>query len=255
MIYHIISSFLRKEEINLSEQKIVISQQQEDGSYLDLFPKTDGYTKDETLTSETSQMFGIDNGTPEQILQYLGKYNQYWWRKEFDYIYTQIRESGSGDLNSNGFADDGRGVLYAYSNQVTYSGTTTEPTAKLVDTAEAGYVSTLMGTASGSWPNNTNVLGKYFQLGMVSSTNRNPIFFIPQNAVLSTRGNSNNRYIRASSYEKITYTRQDRVFEGYVQSNNRNAYPDAGTQGSYYYTFLGVPLSNAVLLAKTGEYL
>ena len=43
---------------------------------------------------------------------------------------------------------------------------------------------------------------------------------------------------------------------GYVQSSNRNAYPDSGTQDGYEYEYLGIPFDNAVKGMKTdiGSY-
>lgn len=54
---------------------------QEDGSYNQLYPKVDSYSKNETLTNNTSQMFRIDNGTPEDVFKWLRKYNQHEWKK------------------------------------------------------------------------------------------------------------------------------------------------------------------------------
>lgn len=54
---------------------------QEDGSYNQLYPKSDSYSKNETLTNNTSQMFRIDNGTPEDVFKWLRKYNQHEWKK------------------------------------------------------------------------------------------------------------------------------------------------------------------------------
>ena len=54
---------------------------QEDGSYNQLYPKSDSYSKNETLTNNTSQMFRIDNGTPEDVFKWLRKYNQHEWKR------------------------------------------------------------------------------------------------------------------------------------------------------------------------------
>lgn len=54
---------------------------QEGGSYNQLYPKVDSYSKSETLTNNTSQMFRIDNGTPEDVFKWLRKYNQHEWKK------------------------------------------------------------------------------------------------------------------------------------------------------------------------------
>lgn len=72
---------------------------QEDGSYNQLYPKTDSYSKNETLTNNTSQMFRIDNGTPEDVFKWLRKYNQYWWEKSqftighYEEVQTDIAET------------------------------------------------------------------------------------------------------------------------------------------------------------------
>ncbi len=80
---------------------------QDDGSYNQLYPKTDSYSKSETLTNNTSQMFRIDNGTPEDVFKWLRKYNQYWWEKSqftishYEEVQTDITENviliGSSD--------------------------------------------------------------------------------------------------------------------------------------------------------------
>lgn len=72
---------------------------QEDGSYNQLYPKGDSYSKNETLTNNTSQMFRIDNGTPEDVFKWLRKYNQYWWEKSqftishYEEVKTDIAET------------------------------------------------------------------------------------------------------------------------------------------------------------------
>ena len=251
MIYHIISSFLRKEEINLSEQKMLIQQLQSSGSYVQLIPKVDAYTKSDTLTNSTSQMFGINNGTPEQVLQYLGKYNQYWWKREINDSWTQNRTSKTGAIVSGLNVPSSSGHGFSWSTEVTYSGLVAEDaSANLV-----GYTDTVIfrdDFSNDSYFAQNYILGKYI---CFATGGKGPIYYIPLNATLSYEGSLKNTAFISSSYEYITYIKQPRTFDTYIQSNNRNAYPDAGTQGSYYYTFLGIPLSNAVLLAKTEEYL
>ncbi len=73
-----------------------MQQLQNDGSYNSIYPQVDAYTKSETLTNDTSQMFRLNNGTPEQVMQYLGKYAQYWWKVIEPSHYNQIRTKSSG---------------------------------------------------------------------------------------------------------------------------------------------------------------
>ena len=72
---------------------------QENGSYNQLYPKVDSYSKNETLTNNTSQMFRIDNGTPEDVFKWLRKYNQHEWKKvETQNVWSeQLTVQGSGD--------------------------------------------------------------------------------------------------------------------------------------------------------------
>lgn len=66
---------------------------QEDGSYNQLYPKVDSYSKNETLTNNTSQMFRIDNGTPEDVFKWLRKYNQHEWKRSNFSIQQNIKLS------------------------------------------------------------------------------------------------------------------------------------------------------------------
>lgn len=84
----------------MSEAKKIIIQQNNGTDYDKLYPQVDAYTKSETLTNNTSQMFRINNGTPDQILQYLGKYCQYWWKREIKEYWQQNRQSKSGVIES-----------------------------------------------------------------------------------------------------------------------------------------------------------
>lgn len=70
-----------------------MQQLQESGSYNQLYPKVDSYSKSETLTNNTSQMFRIENGTPEDVFKWLRKYNQHEWKRSNFSIQQNIKLS------------------------------------------------------------------------------------------------------------------------------------------------------------------
>lgn len=54
----------------MSFEKVVIQQNQEDGSYLELYPKTDSFTKKETLLSTTSVSYDLpESAVPDDVFQ------------------------------------------------------------------------------------------------------------------------------------------------------------------------------------------
>lgn len=54
----------------MSFEKVVIQQNQEDGSYLELYPKTDSFTKKEILLSTTSTSYDLpESAVPDDIFQ------------------------------------------------------------------------------------------------------------------------------------------------------------------------------------------
>lgn len=60
-------------------------------------------------------------------------------------------------------------------------------------------------------------------------------------------------YAQLVTYEEKTVPASDWQ---YIQSSNRNAYPDSGLSGGYEYEYLGIPFDNAVTASKieTGSY-
>lgn len=54
----------------MSFEKVVIQQNQQDGSYLELYPKNDSFTKKETLLPTTSTSYDLpESSVPDDIFQ------------------------------------------------------------------------------------------------------------------------------------------------------------------------------------------
>ena len=77
----------------MSETKKIVIQQNNGTDYDKLYPQVDSYSKNETLTNNTSQMFRIDNGTPEDVFKWLRKYNQHEWKRSNFSIQQNIKLS------------------------------------------------------------------------------------------------------------------------------------------------------------------
>ena len=221
----------------MSETKKIVIQQNNGTDYDKLYPQVDAYSKSETLTNNTSQMFRINNGTPEDVMQYLGKYAQYWWKVTKPSHYHQIKTKSSGVWVAITVVQT---IDIYYGDTVTNSGENTQIVNQLV--------------RGSRWDNfNTqcaDIKGKYWQVKKSSGiTSNGDVIYVPSNASLSvtTTGGDNWNWI-ISEFEIITYKYMEAQFVNYVQSNNRNAYPDSGEQDGYDYTYLGVPLANAALL-------
>ncbi len=220
----------------MSINKVLMQQLQSNGSYNQIYPQVDAYSKSETLTNDTSQMFRLNNGTPEQVMQYLGKYAQYWWKKEILAHYDPVRVLGSGSIYTTTIRSTNTVSVY-YSASLNQNG-------QYFVLDGSSYVS----VSYRGWVVNQEILqGKYISFNFGDRLTQ--IFYLPSNVTLGWNELGGSKYsFDADSFETITTKYVDTQFFGYVQSNNRNAYPDSGEQDGYNYTYLGVPLSNAALL-------
>lgn len=194
-------------------------------------------TTENLLQNATGALFGLDaSGTVNQALAVLGKYNQYWWRrrtKGIKYSYS-ISSSDSGGNSWFPFIDE----VFNYSTSIT-SGpegiSLVNPTTVTVSTSQAN---TYIGTFA----------NKFF-----TCKTRSGLYKFGSTITVYT----DSGYYNYSPYYSVTQTQiqEDGEWE-YIQSNERNTYPDSGEQDGYEYQYLGVPFENAINPAKieTGTY-
>lgn len=217
---------------------------QEDGSYNQLYPKVDSYSKSETLTNNTSQMFRIDNGTPEDVMQYLGKYAQYWWkkRKSAGETYLQSTEAYSVTIWTTG------SVTLNISTDISFDTTTGTVT----------QINSYQLTLSNSDPNAAEMLmsqliakAPCYVSGCIGEPS--VIMYLPSGA---TQGTSRHNATITTEYERASFNSSrsptPMKYFGkkvatpvgeweYIQSNERNAYPDTGSLDGHDYEFLRIP--------------
>lgn len=256
----------------MAEYPIIMKQKNDQGTYDTLYPKTIGsqvegtisssqitgtfpsssitgqfpasqiddiYTKSQTLTSSTAALFGLGtSAVPDDVLAYLGKYNQYWWRRR-----TPAKEfyQASESVPPTNYVAVGwqtsLGVSYSNSysvNQNTGEISLVSPTTEILETNSQ--------TTSALNIINTKLYGKYFNTSKSSVIYKidkqlvaGDITLDTDWYVLSGRGltlTSSKTYIPAGDWE-------------YLQSSSRSAYPDSGEQDGYEYQYLGIPFENA----------
>lgn len=97
--------------------------------------------------------------------------------------------------------------------------------------------------------------GCFFKATGQTSEEYDPAYVAPTNAQVSASGgNYNIKAYPASNY--YSTSRKPTEWK-YVQSKDRDAYPDSGEQDNYEYVYLGVPLDNAATASKieVGSYI
>lgn len=204
------------------------------------------------LKDATSALFGLGTGAvPDDVLAELGKYKQYWWRR---------RDLGHYVLQETSISAP-RTIYMSYSSVVTYtygSSVTINQTDGTV-TIDNPQTITTRGVPDASIFD--PLIGSYY---MCDKPMRHPntgadimfantLYFIPNGATISNNGEN---YYLATAAMKISTEKTAPGDWQYLQSSNRSAYPDSGTQDGYEYEYLGVPFDNAVTAPKieTGSY-
>ena len=81
-------------------KNIEINIKQSDGTYETLYPKVNAVSSN--ISTEVSQQFGLENGSIDDVLKYLGKFNEYWWSEEsntasweWDLRYSDYKKSNN----------------------------------------------------------------------------------------------------------------------------------------------------------------
>lgn len=181
------------------------------------------------LKDATASLFDLpSSAVPDDVLGYLGKYNQYWWRtrtlgEHYEKVETTIVSMYVSPYNAT----------YTYANTYTFD-------------AKTGTFS--LASAQTYNPFNTN------DVNNLATTLRNcyftyegNIYYVGSNARCEYSG-GNGRWYNLTS---ITSQHFDDIGNWqYIQSSNRNAYPDSGIVDNVEYEFLGRPLDNAVAAPK-----
>lgn len=198
------------------------------------------------LKDATAALYGLGTGAvPDDVLAVLGKYKQYWWKRR-----------------TNGSAWH---PVYGSTSTVTVCASEDELMVKFryadeIEISDSGAVSLKNPVEVNSPYSNYTELNqhKFFQTGVYPGHDYNSnVYYVPEGAADATRNYSDRTYYVYKTAGVVTseYSQSIGDWE-YVQSSNRNAYPDSGTQDGYEYEYLGIPFDNAVTAPRieTGSY-
>lgn len=183
---------------------------------------------------------------PDDVLAELGKYKQYWWKRRTNGSAWHPVYGSTSTVTVCASEDELR-VKFRYADEIEIS--------------DLGAVSLKNPVEVNSPYSNYTELNqhKFFQTGVYPGNDYNSnVYYVPEGAADATRNYSDSTYYVYKTAGVVTseYSQVIGDWE-YVQSSNRSAYPDSGTQDGYEYEYLGIPFDNAVNAPKieTGSYI
>lgn len=203
--------------------------------YDTLYPKTiakqvDGvYNKQEILENTTKSMFGYGSSAiPDTIFQWLGKYNQYWWKTRAVGEHTEEVRTEKAPTTRINFAHS-----KTASRTIQYSDSVTFDSSNNPSLVNPSSVSVSYTNSSTTVP---KLLGKYVKNLYASAST---IYFVPLTATYhdeqDTEYNEYETYFTSTIYSITGTTVTDKGSWKYLNSSNRNAYPDSGIGDAYHY--------------------
>lgn len=204
------------------------------------------------LKDATAALFGYSNSAvPDDILAYLGKYNQYWWKRRANSSHWAVKLGVLSPYSLGRTINQYDDLTFNCSTEVSVDSSGTVSQAGTLTTISADYA---------SYSNLAALRGLYFkpQYGGFGfdynsktyiAVDTSKIYYVPPSANYVRTGN--NPYYMGIDAQLVGSEWIDGIGDWeYIQSSERNAYPDSGTQDGYEYQFLGRPLDNAVTAPK-----
>ena len=221
---------------------------------MDILFNADGWTQLPTFLNKgallkdlTAALYGLGvDAVPDEVLQFLGKYNLHWWRRRSTETRSEYVERKTL-VTTRMTVTPGADRVIQYSAGISIDQST--GVVSLVDPQE------LTANHYGHQPPFYPV---YFQN---ISDDPDSVFFAEDDgtALFIAPGDSSSMvWINANRCYEITTDVVDIPIGAtdYVHSSDRSAYPDSGTSDGYEYAYLGVPFENAVTAPKiaAGSY-
>lgn len=201
------------------------------------------FTKTQTLTDATRTLYGLSqNAVPNDVLGFLGKYNQYWWkrrtyRSHYELDSTILQPPFSPFGYSSGTVEYSNGYKITADGKISLAAPITTITLNMSN--YPSYTQTLKNKYCCCYTNDhINVF--YIKTSSdlnISTSGGNPVFY-------GTIENLSKKLVEEyGSWE-------------YIRATDRNVYPDSGIKSGYEYQFLGRPFENMVKSARiaTGSY-
>lgn len=230
------------------------------------------YEAEKIMASGIPAMFGLGAGAvPSDVLAYLGKYAQHWWRRRTPAIsgYVEVKEKVSKMYTIVGLD---RTVKYSKNIKIDkQTGAISLVNPKSLTCVRNTYGPTdFMSTLCAESP-------LYFTAK--GNNDYETLYYLPSKSTYYDRSWTENPYTLVGYYNSNTNVMYVEIASSapdskkaslvtsfynngepgeweYLQSSDRSAYPDSGEQDGYEYQYLGVPFDNAVTSPKiaTGYY-
>lgn len=197
----------------------------------------------------TAALFGLGvDSVPDDGFAYLGKYAQHWWKRTSIEGKTKLTSLGSDASIFSVGDQNNRNVRFSDSVNVNLE------TGKAVLSGSVQSVELY-------WDSQANIkyiidrlkgfVGKYL-VPWLSNKESDYVYYIDPSATesdfytVNTASGSDNLQIHVKNSKLYRVDAELVPTVSYVQSSDRSAYPDSGTQDGYEYEYLGIPFDNAV---------
>lgn len=210
------------------------------------------------LKDATAALYGLGTGSvPDNVLAELGKYKQYWWKRRVNVDSSHYVEN----VTTVAWSGTQFKITYRAKRTIYYSDSYTVDSTTGAITLDNQQSVTCSDDGSFYAANPPSLLLGKWCLNLYEKPTE--VVYIPADATIKSSSNSSGDttvYLNSiGSYNKVdvTFVENSEVGDwGYVQSSNRNAYQDSGTQAGYEYEYLGIPFDNAVTAPRieTGSY-
>lgn len=225
------------------------------------------------LKDATAALYGLGTGAvPDDVFAELGKYKQYWWKRRTPASERYVVKETAVNTTISFTNDSSPQII-----KIAQSYTLDANTGGISLDSPVDYTVLDAYSAADNQIRATDIVSKAPCYIMGLYRDPTAIFYLPEgsNAVQSgsaqfvdatiwvTQSAPYNVYLTytASTFPKAQVISSEKVKVPasdwqYIQSSNRNAYPDSGTQDGYEYEYLGVPFDNAVTAPKieVGSY-
>lgn len=217
------------------------------------------------LKDATAAMFGLGaNALPDDVLAYLGQFAEHWWRAYSDTAWTEYTEKRT---NVSGTAWSTSSSITV---QVAESISIDQSTGEITLVAPSNY--TLSPSTDYDTRESNAAAAQSAIVPGYLKVSDGTIYYFPDGSLISAdadygtmsfpRGSVQiaNPTAGSSATAQIVTTDAISHSQGtteYLQSTNRNAYPDSGTVGNVTYAYLGIPLQNLPTATRiaTGSYI
>lgn len=215
------------------------------------------------LKDATAALYGLGaSAVPDEVLAFLGTYNQYRWRRrKVDIVYDlKVTDNTISDITTpyymakvSGTASTGydRPFTIKYSDSVVVN-----KTGQIMGLSEP--ISTIQASYDNYKPLE-QLVGKFFTQVTVTSDGTQTdgsIYKFMTSEELNPVGRdvnvSETQFVVFAKHTGVLSTVARKVYGDWdtVISSDRNAYPDSGESGGYEYQYLGKPFDNAVTVPK-----